>query len=384
MGVHRKATRKLRTVSLGWVMTCAALSVLIPVSNMDTSAASASVRYRVIPIALRSATSSPTAINSSGEVIGQIGASNPVPFVYRSGWLVRLIPPQGVVDAQALALNDAGTIAVQSEGPDGSLAFAVRRNGRGFHWIRLAIAGLNATSVWVSGVAGNGDIAGTVMCKSSSGPIEQRSVIWRPIRGGQYAVAQALPVSRGFNSTISGAIWRKGKRTYVAGAESASAPYVQDASVWSPAPEIEALPNQQLFVAAMGGARNAVYAAGTMRSATFKGWIAPVKFSPDGRAWLGRVDTLAPVPGYDQSVALGVSVTRGGLPVTVGDALSSASFATAGALWTGSSSASLLQSHLAGAQWTITSASGINARGDIAAAGIYRGSLQALLLIPER
>ena len=365
------------------VLVLALLSILLPWSPSLAHAGSAT-KYRVVAIAPTSAASFSTAINSAGEVIGQMGGTNPVPFVYRAGKLVRLIAPRGLSDVQALALNDSGTIAVQAQGPSGrSLAFAVRPNRGRFVWSRLALAGFDGADVSVSGVASNGDIDGTVTLVSPGGTVDMRSVIWRVTPGYGYRPAQVLPVSAGFTSTLAGGIWRRRGETYVAGAEATPSTHVQDASLWSPEPALEAVPGEQLFTSAIGGTGDEVYAVGTMRSSTFQAWAAKLAFGPGGRAGLDRMQALPPVAGYDESVAVGVSVDAAGLPVTVGDVLSTLNSRTSAVVWTGDRSASLLQSDVGVTPWTITEAGGINAKGEIAAAGTYKGSLGALILVPK-
>ncbi len=380
MDFHRTG-RATHSTRLARMVACLGLFALTPVSSVSIRTAS-EVRYRLVVISLKSPDSFPTAINSSGEVIGQMGGANTVPFVYRSGGEVSLIPPAGLSDVQVEALNDAGTIAVQAEDADGTpIAFAARPQGHGFKWIKLALGQFDGANVSVSAVAKNGDIDGTISSVSSTSTSQLRSVLWRVTSAGGYRTARALPISKGFTSTISGGIWRRKGETYVAGAQSTPAD-AQYASIWSPHPNLKRVPGENLFAGAVGGKGGKVFTVGTMEGSGLQGWLAPLAFGPKGRAQVGRVSALPTPPGYNQCLALGVAVNAAGIPVTVGDALSSSSSKTTAVVWKGEGPASLLQTEVA-TPWTITEAAGISSTGEIAAAGTYRGRLGALLLVPK-
>jgi hypothetical protein len=163
-------------------------------------------------------------------------------------------------------------------------------------------------------------------------------------------------------ATIAGGIWRRNGTSYVSGAQ-ADDGVVQDASLWSPRPTLAHLPDERLFASTIGGKRQHVYAAGTMRSSTFRAWVSAISFGRTGEASLKSLETLTSSAGYDDSVAEGVSVDSRGHPVVVGEVFSSSGSGEAAVLWKGSSPPVLFQSLVGSTPWIIRRSIGSQRRG---------------------
>ena len=326
-------------------------------------------------------------INSRGDVVGQVGTTNQVPFLYRRGRFARMRPPAGVSDAQSTGINNADVVPVQATGPDGSsLAFAVRPKGDGFSWIRLPTGSLHCDNVSVANVASNGDIDGGLTVILPGGAQQQRAVLWRVKADGRYQAARLLPMSRGFVATVAGGIWNRNGRSYVAGAQGNGGAF-QEVSLWSPRPTLTSVPNQMPFASTIGGAASRVYAAGTswsMSATTYYAWVSKVTFDQTGAASLQSVDFLPMYPGYDQAAVEGVAVDSHDRPVIVGDVVSTNGGGSRGALWRKAGPATLLQSLIGSSPWTVTGAGGINVQGEIAAVGTRDRTDHAILLRPRR
>jgi hypothetical protein len=66
----------------------------------------------------------------------------------------------------------------------------------------------------------------------------------------------------------------------------------------------------------------------------------------------------------------------------VGDVISNTDSVTRGVIWRGADAPVLLQTLIGSSPWTVSSASGVNNRGDIAAMGTIDSRDLALLLVP--
>ncbi len=369
-----------------WARALAFLGVMtagVALSPVATAGA-ARAAYQVIPLGPMGprTDSFSVGINAHGDVVGQVGTSSQVPFLYRNGRFIRLTPPSGIGGADATGINNADTISVQAYGSNGDpRAFAVRPSPGGFSWIPLPTGSLRFDFLRVAGVASNGDIDGELTSVPLYSPVRQRSVLWRAKADGRYAAAELLPVSRGFVATIAGGIWRHNGTSYVSGAQG-NGGLVQDASVWSPRPTLTHVANGMLFASTVGGDGQHVYAAGAILSSTFGAWVSTVSFGRTGEASLKSLETLPSSADRDGSVAEGVSVDSHGRPTVVGDVFSGAGIGMRAALWVGINTPDLLQSLVGSTPWIISEASGINAGGEIAGAGTLHGTLHALLLRP--
>jgi hypothetical protein len=321
-------------------------------------------------------------VNSRGDVVGEVGSATPVPFLYRGGQFTRLTPPGGISQAQATGINDSDIISVQAHLDSGlSAAYAVKRIGKRYAWIRLSTGSLRCKNLSVANVAENGDVDGGLTLILPDGGAEPRSVIWHINSDGTYEPARLLPTSAGYVTAVSGGIWYRNGTSYVAGGQGDGGP-MQDASLWSPTPELAWVPHASLFASTVGGSGRQVYAAGTSRSSTLSAWVSAVTFDGAGVARMSAIRILDYYPGYDEAEGEGVAVDARGRSIVVGDVASSVGLSVRGAMWRADGPPALLQSLLDKSPWTVTGASGVNDRGEIAAVGTVGGADHALLLRP--
>jgi hypothetical protein len=347
--------------------------------------ASPAPAYIVVPIKglPTNQPSSCDAINSRGDVVGELdSAGRQVPFLYRNGHTVLLRPLAGTFDATATDINGSDVISVDARRKDGtSEAFAVRPSGATFVWIPLKTVGPNASNLSVVRVAQNGDMDGTVTITTHGGSAAYRSVIWKATPKRGYSRAKLLPMSTGFDISVTGGIWSRNGSTYVAGAQGNGRE--QGASLWSPAAELTFLTDELPFVSTIGGAHGRIYGAGTTYSGDVaNAWLARLSFGRANRASLTAPAILPNLPGFSQEYGEAVTVDVKGDPIVVGDAASDGpALDVRGVEWK-KGTVQFLNSMIGASAWSITGAEGINTDGEIAGQGIAGGVARAVLLRP--
>ena len=161
------------------LVAASALVVICAAVPLPVSAATPSASYVVtqIPGVARNLPSYAIALNSRGDVLGQVDTSAPRALLSTVtvilGSLTRppvhsTLTPRTSTQPMHFGSGISGRRRRQ--------AFAVRPSGRSFVWTRLAMGALNVQSLSVARVSGNGDIAGEV---DPVGSFYDRSVIWR-------------------------------------------------------------------------------------------------------------------------------------------------------------------------------------------------------------
>ena len=188
-------------------------------------------------------------------------------------------------------------------------------------------------------------------------------------------------MSPGFEISLSGAVWARNGKTYVAGAQGNGSNQV--ASIWSPSPQVTSLPAESPFISSIGGSPEHVYGAGT----TFFGnasnaWFARMSFDTLGRASFHNPVILPSVPGFSREYGEGVRTDAAGKPIVVGDVVTDGPPQSVRAVQWSNGSAHFLDSMIGTASWSITGASGINSTGEIAAEGMQGNVEHAILLRP--
>ena len=280
--------------------------------------------YSVTPIGALSLGESSYAVgvNNRGDVAGEIGSGRSyTPFLYRNGHVSLIPSPKDISQLQVVGLNDADVLSAQAFLTDGrSGAFAIVPRNGGFNWVALTTASPNDDISAVADVAANGDIAGGITIHLAHGGFQIRSVIWKALPAGRYAVAKLLPLANGYNISISGGVWIRKGTTYVAGAQGNGS--LQSACLWSPSPSLTSLANGTPFITTIGGVGGEVYGAGMtfVQQGGSYAWVARIAFNKAGGASLRRPVILPGLGAYGDEVGLGVSVDAQGNPIVVGGA----------------------------------------------------------------
>lgn len=349
-------------------------SRLLTLTTLALASALASAQYSLVDLGtLGGPNSFALDVNASGQVSGNSsktpGASNPLnAFLYSNGAMTNLGVTANTGSnnfSRAYALNDAG-VAVGESDNSSSKAF-VYRNGA-----IAQLAGLvSATS---SAVAHDVNNAGLIVGISSNGTIS-RPVRWN-LAGGAYGTPSDLGTIDG-TAAGGGRAWGANESGVIVGLSRAVGT-TSHATMWADGvvTDLDAAANRFGQAYAVNVARVAVGSAsvGTLPSGTTI--TRAILWANGGATELGLL------AGYTHSEAK--DVNDAGL--AVGNLQTIAGSPAVASLWNPDGSVLDLNSLLPGGSgWTLRSAEGINASGDIVGYGAFNGATRAFKLqaVPE-